>query len=280
MADVIQDGVGRDEHPQPQRRRALFRPGGFIGMQQFALLDGLHQFLFQGGHDGRHFRQGFMDRARADPDAQPVVEKFLDARPRHPVALRQRHYQARQPRANQPETANLDIVLRDTERFRTGHMATSAGDLFKQVLGDPNRPAVSFPDPIHFVIPRVSLSGLPRRTRPASRARLRPVHFNRVHPCRCGPPMPRSARHLARPFPGHRLGLRSRCSLGFDLGIACGLRWVILGNGFFRVFVPFHLGIRRTGFIPRCFPARRQRTVPAGLVQPFPGLFQVQQQLG
>jgi len=86
-------------------------------MQQVALPDGLHQFPFQGGHDGRSFRQGFMDRARADPDVQPVVEEFLDARPRHPVALRQRHHQGRQPRANQPETADPDIALRATERL-------------------------------------------------------------------------------------------------------------------------------------------------------------------
>ena len=32
MADVIQDGAACDEHPQPQRRRTLFRPGGLVGM--------------------------------------------------------------------------------------------------------------------------------------------------------------------------------------------------------------------------------------------------------
>jgi len=205
-----------------------------------------------------------MDRARADPDVQPVVEEFLDARPRHPVALRQRHHQGRQPRANQPETADIDSVPRATERFRTGRVAASADGLLKQVLGDPNRPARPFPDPIHLVIPRVGLPGLPRQTRLAPRARLRPVYFRRVHPIRRGPPMPRRARNLARPFPGHRLGFHRRGRFG--LGISSGLG-----------LAP---GIRRTGFIPRCLPARRQRTVPAGLVQPLTRFLQVQQQLG
>ena len=197
-----------------------------------------------------------MDRARADPDAQPVVEKFLDARPRHPVAFRQRHHQARQARADQPETADPGIVPRATERFRTGHMAAVADAFFKQVLGYPNRPAGPFPHPVHFVIPRVRLPGLPRQTHRAPRARRRPVCFRRVHPSRCGPPMPRRTRHLARPSPGHRRGPHRRRRVGF--GITGRLRRGSLGNGSFRVFAPFRPGIRRTGFIPRRFPARRR----------------------
>ena len=68
---------------------------------------------------------------------------------------------------------------------------------------------------------------------------------------------------------------------GFGIGITGVLRRSgILGNGFFRVFAPFRRGIFPAGLIPRCLPARRQGTVPAGLVQPLTGFFQVQQQLG
>ena len=116
-----------------------------------------------------------------------------------------------------------------------------------------DRPARPFPDPIHLVIPRVGLSGLPRQTRLAPCAHPRPVYFRRVHPFRCGSPVSRCTRHLARLFPGHRSGFHRRGRFGFGPapGISSGFRGDVLGIGFFRAFVPFRPGIRRTGFIPR-----------------------------
>ena len=80
VADAVQDGTAGDEHPQPQRRRALFRPGGLVGVQQFALPDGLDQLIPPRRHDGRRFRQDFVDRARADPDIQPWRNSWMRAR--------------------------------------------------------------------------------------------------------------------------------------------------------------------------------------------------------
>lgn len=70
-------------------------------MQQAAGLNFGDELFFRRGDYGPHLVQGLVDRPDAELDPQPVVEKFLDARPRQPQAQTQRDDEGRQTRPHQ-----------------------------------------------------------------------------------------------------------------------------------------------------------------------------------